>query len=436
MLKRLQALDKPIEVIIVGAGAMGEGLFYQCHTTLGLKVNVLCDLDLNKCIACAEENSVSYSIVSDYYELWDTIQRGELAICQDGNLAASAPGDVFIESTNTIREGVEFCLTAIENELHLVMMNAEVDLAFGPLLLKKCQDNELTYTSCDGDQHCVLKRIIDDITLWGFDVRMAGNIKGFLDTYSNPTKIIPEADKRSLDYKMATAYTDGTKLHIEMALLANALGYLPNGPHMTGPRLSHAKDTLEHFNFQQYDPALKDLYNANRLLTGAPVVDYILGSQPDGGVFVVGYCDNAYQKRMMKYYKMGSGPFYVFYRPYHLCHVEAVECIVSAVLDGESLLQPDQGYLTNVFAYAKKDLEKGQTLDGLGGYTCYGLIESVRDQEPSQIINNTGDGLPICLAENVVLNKDISKDSRIRLQDVNLDVSSPVFDLYQKACML
>ena len=97
------------------------------------------------------------------------------------------------------------------------MMNAEVDLAFGPLLLKKCQDNELTYTSCDGDQHCVLKRIIDDITLWGFDVRMAGNIKGFLDTYSNPTKIIPEADKRSLDYKMATAYTDGTKLHIEMA---------------------------------------------------------------------------------------------------------------------------------------------------------------------------------------------------------------------------
>ena len=235
---------------------------------------------------------------------------------------------------------------------------------------------------------------------------------------------------------MATAYTDGTKLHIEMALLANALGYLPNGPHMTGPRLSHAKDTLEHFNFQQYDPALKDLYNANRLLTGAPVVDYILGSQPDGGVFVVGYCDNAYQKRMMKYYKMGSGPFYVFYRPYHLCHVEAVECIVSAVLDGESLLQPDQGYLTNVFAYAKKDLEKGQTLDGLGGYTCYGLIESVRDQEPSQIINNTGDGLPICLAENVVLNKDISKDSRIRLQDVNLDVSSPVFDLYQKACML
>ena len=81
-------------------------------------------------------------------------------------------------------------------------------------------------------------------------------------------------------------------------------------------------------------------------------------------------------------------------------------------------------------------VEKGQTLDGLGGYTCYGLIESVRDQEPSQIINNTGDGLPICLAENVVLNKDISKDSRIRLQDVNLDVSSPVFDLYQKACML
>ena len=91
-----------------------------------------------------------------------------------------------------------------------------------------------------------------------------------------------------------------------------------------------------------------------------PVVDYVLGAQPDGGVYAVGYCDHPFQRSLMKYYKMGEGPYYVFYRPYHLCHVEAMECVADAVLDGKSLLEPTAGYRTNVFAYAKKDLHAGR----------------------------------------------------------------------------
>jgi predicted homoserine dehydrogenase-like protein len=138
---------------------------------------------------------------------------------------------------------------------------------------------------------------------------MAGNIKGFLDRYSNPTAIVPEADKRGLGYRMATAYTDGTKLNVEMALLANGLGLSASRPGMTGPPARHVQDALRLF----------DLAATHE--RGEAVVDYVLGAQPGGGVFVVGFCDDPYQRRMMEYYKMGPGPFFLFSRPYHLCHV-------------------------------------------------------------------------------------------------------------------
>lgn len=80
-------------------------------------------------------------------------------------------------------------------------------------------------TSCGGDQYGVLKNLLDEIDGFGFDLVMAGNIKGFLDRYANPKSIVPEADKRNLDYRMCTSYTDGSKLNIEMAIVANAHGW-------------------------------------------------------------------------------------------------------------------------------------------------------------------------------------------------------------------
>src|SRR5262249_43322766 len=162
----------------------------------------------------------------------------------------------------------------------------------------------------------------------------AGNIKGFLDRYSDPVKIVPEADKRKLGYRMATAYTDGTKLCIEMSLVANACGLATTVPGMQGPR---ARDVHEVF----------DLFDLATIRGGGqPVVDYILGAKPDGGVFAIGHSDHPYQREMLAYYKMGQGPFYLFYRPYHLCHVEAMAGIAAACLDGRSVLQPDHGLQT------------------------------------------------------------------------------------------
>jgi predicted homoserine dehydrogenase-like protein len=293
-------------------------------------------------------------------------------------------------------------------------MNSEIDLIFGPLLLRLANEKGVVYTSCDGDQHGVLKHLVDEIRMWGFDLVMAGNIKGFLDRYSDPQKIIPEADARNLNYKMATAYTDGTKLGVEMALVANALGLSVLTPGMRGPRAKDVQEVFELFDF--------DSIRAS----GEAVVDYILGAQPGGGVFVIGHCDNVYQQGMLSYYKMGNGPFYLFYRPYHLCHIEAMGCIASACLDQKSLLKPEHGLRTNVYAYAKRSLRKGEKLDGVGGFTCYGLIEKTDSR-------GIPGGLPICLAEQVALKHDVPKDGRILLDDVEYDGQRIDFNLYFKS---
>ena len=398
---------------MAGAGAMGKGLFYQIVQTPGVACVALADLDIDRCVDTVEMTGKPYAIVETARELERAIDRGLVALATDGDLIARATqADVFVESTNAIAEGAQFCLTAINHGLHIVMMNAEADLLFGPYLMQEAHRNDLVYTSCDGDQHGVLARLIDEIELWGFELVLAGNIKGYLDRYANPTSIIPEADKRNLDYEMCTAYTDGTKLSIEMALLANALDLRTDVTGMHGPRAADVHEALNLFD-------LAALRARSR-----PVVDYILGAQPGGGVFAIGYQDEPYQQDMMKYYKMGDGPYYVFYRPYHLCHVEALRSIVEPVLEGVSLLEPTYGMKTNVFAYAKKDLRAGDTLNGIGGYATYGQIRNLEE---------AGDALPIGLASGLKLTTDVAQDECLTFAHVSVDPARKDMQWYERA---
>jgi len=411
--QRLATLQAPLRIGLIGAGAMGRGLLYQCCTTPGFQCVAVADITVDKAIACARAMQLPYHIVSTAGEMQDAIGRGELAVCEDGRLVAETAGaGILIEASSAIGDAGSYSVAALETGKHLVMMNAEADLIFGPHLMKLARDRHLAYTSCDGDQHGVIVRIVEEVQLWGLDLVMAGNIKGFLDRDSNPTKIVPEADARRLDYRMATAYTDGTKLSIEMALVANALGLRTCVPGMHGPRAGHVREALHLFDFEA-------LWAGRR-----PFVDYILGADPGGGVFVVGHCETPYQREMLAYYKMGTGPFYLFYRPYHLCHVEAMRCVAEAALDGRSLLQPACGFRTNVYAYAKRDLRAGETLDGIGGYCCYGLIENCE---------NAHAGLPICLAHDLVLETDVARNRPILLEHVTRPQDRIDFVLHRAA---
>ncbi len=416
-LARLKKLDRPIRVALIGIGSAGKGLFYQCGITPGIECVGIADLDLAKAVKTAETFGRPYRVVERPGELEDAVAAGLLAICQDGELLARcASADVLIDASSAIAQGGAFALAGIETGKDLVMMNSEADLIFGPHLMRLAQERGLVYTSCDGDQPACVRRLIDDVTLWGFELVMAGNVKGYLDRYADPTSIIPEAEKRFLDPKMCASYTDGTKLSVEMALVANAYDLAVTVPGMQGPRAGKITDVFDLFDL----PAIR--------AGGRPVVDYVLGSKPPGGVFVIGYCDDPYQRSMLGWFPsdIGKGPFYVFERPYHLVHIEAMKCIVEAHLDRDPLLQPTHGFKTNVYAYAKRDLRRGERLDGLGGYACYGLIESCAD-------NAQRSGLPICLAEDVVLARDVAKDQKLLLDDVVYDPGRLDFRLYELA---
>jgi predicted homoserine dehydrogenase-like protein len=412
MRSRLERPSTPISIAIIGIGSMGKGLLHQSLRTPGIRCVAIADCDVTRATSVAEDFACAHRVVDDLAGLHQAVRDGVLAVCADGDLLGRCESvDAVVESSSSVIAGAGFSVTALQHRKHLILMNSEVDLAFGPYLLQVARDHGATYTSCDGDQHGVIKRLIDEIQLWGFDLMMAGNIKGFLDRYSDPIRIAPEADIRNLDHRMATAYTDGTKLGIEMALLANACNLRVTMPGMQGPRAKDVREVFDLFDFESIRAS------------GRAIVDYILGAEPHGGVFVVGHCGDAYQRSMLKYYKMGDGPFYLFYRPYHLCHIEAMACIADACLDGRSLLQPNYGLQTNVIAHAKRPLSQGERLDGVGGFTCYGLIEN-RDPD------GAGEGLPICLADDLTLERDVPKDGRIALADVRYDAGRLDFALH------
>jgi predicted homoserine dehydrogenase-like protein len=401
-------------IAIVGMGAMGKGLLYQSTITPGIKCVAICDIDIRKCTDALEGLKLPFLVVTDLEGLRVASDKRVVAVCEDGRVIAEAEDvDVMIEATSSVGTAGWRALTALEHRKHVVLMNCEIDLIFGPFLSEIATRNGVVCTSCDGDQHGVLKHLIDDIRFWGFDLVMAGNIKGFLDRYANPTTIIPEANKRNLDYRMCTSYTDGTKLNIEMAIIANACGLETRTPGMLGLAMDDVKQVLDHFDF---DRLWEDR---------TPFVDYILGAEPGGGVFAIGYCDDAYQKSMLSYYKMGSGPYYLFYRPYHLCHIEAMSTVLRAV-SLDCFLRPDFGFQTNVIAYAKTDLRAGQSLDGIGGYTCFGKIENCS-------IENVNPGIPICLAHDIVLKHSIARDQRIRMEDIIYNPERYDFWLFHKA---
>lgn len=411
----VNGIGPEIRIGIIGAGSMGKGLLFQSHITPGVRCAAICDLNVERCTDALRQFGLPYEIADSPSAVQDAVRRQVIAVCASASWLAECEGiDAIVEASSAVGAAAPHALLAMERGKHVILMNSELDLMFGPLLHEEARRHGVVCTSCDGDQYGVLKNLIDEIRSWGFELVMAGNIKGFLDRYATPDTIVAEAEKRNLDYRMCTSYTDGTKLNIEMAILANAFDLRPTRAGMLGPRAGQVSEVFERFDFA----ALRE--------SGRPVVDYILGAEPGGGVFVVGYCAAPYQRAMLSYYKMGDGPFYLFQRPYHLCHIEAVKAVFMAVVRGECFMAPEAGLRTNVFAYAKRDLPAGAVLDGIGGFDCYGQIEEVesRDLPP---------GLPIGLAEGVALRRALPRDGRIAMSDVIHDADRPDFQLYASA---
>lgn len=417
MIDKLEHLDRegrPIRVALVGAGAMGFGIAWQIGHTPGMRLVAVTDLKAEAAAKAAEASG----------QPWRAMAAGDPAPPEGTVWVTEAPFyafdpaagldfDVLVEATNTVGFAAELCLAAIGRGAHVVLMNAEVDLALGHLLHRRGQEAGVVVTSDAGDQHGVLMTMIDEIRLWAFRIVMAGNIKGFLRRDATATSLAHEAAIRNLDPVMCCAYTDGSKLNVEMALVANGTGLVPFCPGMEGPPAADVREVLGLFDWGRYDS----------LPAGATgVVDYILGAEPGGGVYVVGHCDDPHQMPLLKYYKLGDGPYYLFYRPYHLCHLETTRAIARAVLYGEAILAPRAGRVADVYAYAKKDLAAGERIGhAIGDDSCYGLVDRSAAADPLGRV-------PLLLLEGHAgalprLKRAVPKDQPLTWEDLELPES-------------
>jgi predicted homoserine dehydrogenase-like protein len=363
-------------------GSMGRGLALQCARTPGVRMVAAVDIDVRRAEQAAELQSRPWTVAGSGAEVRAALRAGKTIVSADPMTVLAERReavDVLVESSSSVAAAAASIDAALRMEIDVVLMNAEVDCLLGPSLHDTARQYGAVITSDAGDQHGVLMRMIDEAQLWGFELVVAGNIKGFLDRRATAASVVDEARERNLNPIMCAAYTDGTKLNIEMSLVANATGLLPARRGMIGPRTAHVTEVFDKFDLA----ALRE----------PGVVDYVLGAEPGGGVFVVGYCDHPLQREYLSYYKMGDGPFYLFYRPYHLCHLESPYALGKAAIDRQPVFSPLEHPVTEVIAIAKTDLRAGTLLDrAIGGNHLYGEIEQ-------RTVAHSLGAVPICLLE-------------------------------------
>ncbi len=406
-LRKRQEENNPIRVGMIGAGFMGRGITVQiCKSVPGMELVAISNRSLEKARKAYEEAGVyEIAIVEKVTELEDNIKKGTFSVTENPELLCTAEGiDAIIEVTGAIEFSTHLILKAFDNKKHVILMNAEVDGTIGPILKKYAEKAGVILTGADGDQPGVEMNLYRFVKSIGVKPVLCGNIKGLHDPYRNPTTQEGFAKKWKQKPSMVASFADGTKISFEQAIVANGTGMRVGKRGMYGPTVDSGTPLYE---------IVHGLYPLEQLLEGPGIVDYVVGAQPGPGVFVLGTHDDPIQQHYLNLYKLGEGPLYLFYTPYHLCHFEVPLTVARAVLFGDATLTPIAGPMVEVVATAKTPLKEGSILDGLGEYMTYGLCENYSTTLQQNL-------LPIGIAGGCKLKRDIPKDAVLTYDDVIL----------------
>jgi predicted homoserine dehydrogenase-like protein len=401
-LEERHAENNPIRIGLVGAGYMGRGIALQIiGFTRGIKLVAISNRTISEAQRAFHEAGVEHlQTVETVDQLQDAIASQQYAITDNATLLCEAPAiDAIVEATGTIDFGAEVTLKAIENKKHVILMNAELDATIGPVLKKHADRAGVIITNSDGDQPGVIMNLYRYVKAIGCRPVLAGNMKGLQDPYRTPETQKSYAAKYKQKPSMVTSFADGTKISMEMAVVANATGFKVGKRGMYGPKCDHVNEAI-------------NLFPMDQLLNGG-LVDYILCSNPPGGVFVLGFNEHPIQKQYLHYYKMGDGPLYVFYTPYHICHLEVPLSVARAVIFQDAVIAPVAGPMCDVITVAKKKLQVGEVIDCLGGFCVYGQLENAGVSHKENL-------LPIGLSQGCILKHKIQKDQVIKYSDVEL----------------
>lgn len=415
-LDKFEADGTPIRVGIIGAGFMGSAVAMQIiKYTKGMRVAAIANRNVEKA-----ENAYGMAGIHEVRRITTQrefdkhLEKGGHAVTDDPMLIARCPHiDILLEVTGTIDYALAVVLEAFKYKKHVLTMNAELDGTVGPILKVYADRAGVIYTNVDGDQPGVEMNLIRFVQSIGLTPVMSGNIKGLQDPYRTPETQAEFALKWGQKPQSVTSYADGTKMSFEQAVVANGAGFHVAKRGMWGPTVTPGTPLVE---------AVKK-YSVTKIMKNPGIVDYLVGAYPNAGIFVLATCDDPRQQFFLRLYKVGEGPLYLFYNPYHLCHFEVPITIARAMLYKDATMTPLGKPYVEVVAIAKKNLKIGETIDGIGGFMSYGECEN------SQTVKDK-DLLPIGLAEGCKLIKDVKKDAPIKFSDVVLPVGNKICDFY------
>jgi predicted homoserine dehydrogenase-like protein len=395
--------NNPVRVGMVGAGFMAQGITNQIVNSVpGMTLAAISNRTLDKATEVYAQAGVESVTVSSQAALADAVAQSRPAVTEDAMLLARASNlDAIIEVTGALEFSAHVVLEAINHGKHVILMNAELDGTVGAILKVYADRAGVILTACDGDQPGVQMNLYRFVKSIGLTPLLCGNIKGLQDPYRNPTTQEGFAKRWGQNPYMVTSFADGTKISFEQAIVANATG------------MTVAKRGMLGYDFDGHIDDATKLYDVDELKRLGGIVDYVVGSKPGPGVFVFASHDDPKQQHYLNLYKLGEGPLYSFYTPYHLCHFEVPLSVARAVLLNDAVMQPLGAPHVEVVAIAKRELKAGETLDKLGGYLTYGVCERADVTAQENL-------LPMGVAENCVLTRDIPQDQALTYADVRL----------------
>jgi predicted homoserine dehydrogenase-like protein len=394
----------PVRVGMIGSGFMGRGIANQIANSVpGMELVAIYSRNVADAQQAYNEAGIeTVRTVKTVGELEDAIRQGQSAITDDPMLLCGAEGiDALVEVTGTIEFAAHVVMEAIAHKKHVVLMNAELDGTIGAILKVYADRAGVILTACDGDQPGVEANLYRFVKSIGLTPLLCGNIKGLQDPYRNPTTQAGFAKQWGQKAHMVTSFADGTKISFEQAIVANYTG------------MTIAKRGMLGYDYRGHVDEMTGMYDVEQLKALGGIVDYVVGAKPGPGVFVFATHDDPKQKHYLNLYKLGEGPLYSFYTPYHLCHFEVPISVARVVLFNDVVLAPQGEPQVEVVATTKIDLKAGETLDGIGYYMTYGQCETAA-------VSRTQRLLPMGLAEGCRLKRDIPRDQVLTYDDIEL----------------
>ena len=403
----LEAREKegrPIRVALLGAGFMSHGLGnHIVNTTPGMRLVGVYNRRPQRAFELYKYAGVKDVVSPTTQKEADLAMREGIAVATDDAflLARSPEVDVIVDVTGSVEFGARVALEAFRHKKDVVLMNAEIDATIGPILQTYAAKHGVILSACDGDEPGVQINLYRWVKGLGLTPRVIGNIKGLQDPYRNPTTQKGFAEKWKQNPAMVTSFADGSKISFEQAIVANATGFVVRSRGMSRG-MEYKGDVMK----------IGKLYDIDAVRKLGGIIDYVVGT-PLTKVYVLAEHPDPKQQHYLNLYKMGDGPLYSFFTPYHLVHFEVPAAIARVVLFRDHLAKPLGGPVVEVCACAKRDLTAGETLDDYGMYMTYG--EAVNADEMCRMKY-----LPEGLVEGCVLKRDIPKDAVITYDDVSL----------------